>query len=175
VATTPRRERPVRALVTLAILMVGLVGALLAGDRWSDASLTPKLALDLEGGTEIILQPVATGGEAVTSDAINQAIDVIRQRVDASGVAEAEITSQGGTNIVVALPGTPTEETLRLVRESAQMVFRPVLAVAGPQPVTTGEDAEGDDAGDDGEWTDVEVPDDASSLTEPDDDETTGR
>jgi preprotein translocase subunit YajC len=38
-----------------------------------------------------------------------------------------------------------------------------------------GEDAEGDDAGDDGDWSDVEVPDDASSLTEPDDDETTGR
>lgn len=164
-ATTPRRERPVRALVTLAILMVGLVGALLAGDRWSDASLTPKLALDLEGGTEIILQPVATGGEAVTSDAINQAIDVIRQRVDASGVAEAEITSQGGTNIVVALPGTPTEETLRLVRESAQMVFRPVLAVAGPQPVTTGEDdATGEEPADDGATVDRPA-DDADDAT----------
>src|SRR5690554_6556751 len=145
--------------------MVGLVGALLAGDRWSDASLTPKLALDLEGGTEIILQPVATGGEAVTSDAINQAIDVIRQRVDASGVAEAEITSQGGTNIVVALPGTPTEETLRLVRESAQMVFRPVLAVAGPQPVTTGEDdATGEEPADDGATVDRPA-DDADDAT----------
>jgi preprotein translocase subunit SecD len=131
----------VRSLVTLAILVLALAGALLAGDRWSDASLTPQLALDLEGGTEIILQPVAMDGARVTDQAIAQAIDVIRQRVDASGVAEAEITSQGGTNIVVALPGQPSEETLRLVRESAQMVFRPVLAVAMPQPVLPGDDA----------------------------------
>jgi preprotein translocase subunit SecD len=124
----------VRPLVTLAILTLGLVAALFAGERWSDASLTPQLALDLEGGTEVILEPVATTGEAVTDEAINQAIDIIRQRVDASGVAEAEISSQGGNNIVVALPGTPSQETLELVKESAQLVFRPVLVVADPAP-----------------------------------------
>lgn len=123
-----------RPLVTLAIIIFGLMAALIAGDRWSDASLTPQLALDLEGGTEVILEPVSTTGEEVTSQAINQAIDIIRQRVDASGVAEAEISSQGGNNIVVALPGTPSEETLELVKESAQLVFRPVLVVADPAP-----------------------------------------
>ena len=47
-------------------------------------------------------------------------------------MAEAEITSQGGSNIVVALPGEPDEATLDLVRESAQMLFRPVLYVEYP-------------------------------------------
>src|SRR5450830_1062432 len=100
--------------------------------------MTPGLALDLEGGTEIILHPVAEGGQQSTPDAIKQAIDIIRSRVDASGVAEAEITSQGRDNIVVALPGEPDEATLALVRASAQMVFRPVLAVAAPTANPTG-------------------------------------
>lgn len=124
-----------RPLVTLVLLIVAMAAALVAGSRWSDASVTPQLALDLEGGTEIILHPVAEQGQEVTEDAITQAIDIIRQRVDASGVAEAEITSQGQNNIVVALPGTPDEETLNLVRQSAQMVFRPVLVEAAPGPV----------------------------------------
>ncbi len=140
--------------MTLALLMIGLLAALVAGERWSDASYTPQLALDLEGGTEVILEPVSTTGEDVTDSAINQAIDIIRQRVDASGVAEAEISSQGGSNIVVALPGTPSEETLELVKESAQLVFRPVLVVTNPQPVDPAalepadpaQDAAGDEA-----------------------------
>ncbi len=158
-ATTTRRERPLRPLATLALLIIGLVAALVAGERWSDASYTPQLALDLEGGTEVILEPVSTTGEGVTDAAISQAIDIIRQRVDASGVAEAEISSQGGNNIVVALPGTPSEETLKLVKESAQLVFRPVLLVTNPGPLESAtpeqvdptQEATGDDgAADDG-------------------------
>ncbi len=115
--------------------MAALFGAIAAGSRWSDASWTPQLALDLEGGTQLILAPVTEGGEEITDETIAQAIEVIRQRVDGSGVAEAEITSQGGTNIVVALPGNPSQETLDLVRTSAQMRFRPVLTIAAPGAV----------------------------------------
>ena len=131
-----------RALVTLAVLVVALLAGLLVGTRTSDASLTPKLALDLEGGTQLILRPVATDDAAVTEETIAQAIDIIRQRVDASGVAEAEITSQGGQNIVVALPGNPDEETLDLVRESAVMQFRPVLVQGPPTPTEAPEPVE---------------------------------
>jgi len=136
-AQPTRRERPVRTLVTLGVLIVALFATLFAGSHWSTATLTPKLALDLEGGTQIILTPVAENEAAITDATITQAIDVIRQRVDSSGVAEAEITSQGGRNIVVALPGTPSEETLNLVRTSAQMEFRPVLAISAPTPTDT--------------------------------------
>ncbi|MGW6130613.1 protein translocase subunit SecD [Cellulomonas sp. NPDC055163] len=134
-AQPTRRHRPLRSLIILGGLVLALFGSLLAGARWSDASLTPKLALDLEGGTQIILQPVTENDEEVTPETISEAIAVIRQRVDSSGVAEAEITSQGGRNIVVALPGRPDAETLALVRTSAQMELRPVLTVAGPAPV----------------------------------------
>ena len=97
-----------------------------AESRW-----TPDLALDLEGGTQIILTPVTDDGSEITAEDITQAIQIIRQRVDASGVAEAEITSQGGSNIVVGLPGNPTEETLDLVRTSAVLNLRPVINYTG--------------------------------------------
>lgn len=119
--------------MTLAVLIIALFASIFAGIKWSDASTTPGLALDLEGGTQIILTPIASEGE-VTDETIQQAINVIRQRVDSSGVTEAEITSQG-KNIVVGLPGTPSDETLDLVRKSAQMRFRPVLTVGAPTPV----------------------------------------
>jgi preprotein translocase subunit SecD len=130
----------VRTLVTLGIVIVAMFGGLFAGARWSDGSLTPKLALDLDGGTQLILRPIATNNAQVTDADIKQAIDIIRQRVDASGVSEAEITSQGSGNqrsIVVGLPGTPSQATLDLVRQPAQMFFRPVLDIATTPGVST--------------------------------------
>lgn len=119
---------PWRRLITLIVLIGALVASLLIGslagekNRW-----LPEFALDLEGGTQIILTPTTTDGSTITESDVNQAIEIIRQRVDATGVAEAEITSQGGQNIVVGLPGTPSQETLQLVRTSAVLRFRPVL------------------------------------------------
>lgn len=144
-APPTRRRHPARTLITLAVLVVAVFATVFAGNKWSDASWTPKLALDLEGGTQLILAPVTDDRSSVTQETIDQAIQVIRQRVDSSGVAEAEITSQGGSNIVVALPGRPSEETLDLVRTSAQMEFRPVLTYAGPAPTETATGAEGTD------------------------------
>ncbi len=118
----------------LGAIIALVFGAIAAGVKWSDASWTPKLALDLEGGTQIVLRAVSA--TTPTSTQMNQAIDVMRQRVDASGVAEAEITTQGSNLIVVGLPGKPSEDTLKLVKTSAQMEFRPVLAEAAPTPTT---------------------------------------
>ncbi|RHA41645.1 protein translocase subunit SecD [Cellulomonas rhizosphaerae] len=143
-APPTRRNRPVRTLITLGIIILAIFGAIFAGTKWSDATWTPKLALDLEGGTQIVLKPVSA--TTPTSGQINQAIDVIRQRVDASGVSEAEITSQGsgsGTTIVVGLPGKPSEDTLKLVRTSAQMEFRPVLVQGAPTPTATDDATDG--------------------------------
>ncbi|WP_223913156.1 protein translocase subunit SecD [Actinomyces capricornis] len=115
----------------LLIMAIGL-GALVAGTVTHRTSMVPGLALDLEGGTQIILTPTTTDGSAITDADMDQAIDVIRQRVDASGVAEAQISRQGGQNIVVSLPGRPSETTLELIRTSAVMYFRPVLRIVDP-------------------------------------------
>ncbi|MDO5064039.1 MAG: protein translocase subunit SecD [Actinomyces bowdenii] len=115
----------------LLIMAIGL-GALVVGTVTHRTSMVPGLALDLEGGTQIILTPTTTDGSAITDEDMDQAIDVIRQRVDASGVAEAQISRQGGQNIVVSLPGRPSETTLELIRTSAVMYFRPVLRIVDP-------------------------------------------
>lgn len=145
--TPPRRPRPARRIVLLLLVIVAIfasVGAarFVQGEE-SDASLVPRLALDLEGGVQIVLtprlDPDAEGDASdITTDDVNQAIEIIRQRVDASGVAEAEITRQGQGNIVVGIPGDPDEATLDLVRRSAQMRFRSVLAVCNPTPIADG-------------------------------------
>ncbi|WP_353067397.1 protein translocase subunit SecD [Arcanobacterium hippocoleae] len=80
----------------------------------------------------MILTPVTTDGSEITQEDVNQAIEIIRQRVDASGVAEAEITAQGGSNIVVGLPGEPSKETLDLVRTSAVLRLRTVIGALAP-------------------------------------------
>lgn len=133
-----KKKAPGRAaprLITLAVLIAVIFGTVFAGSKFSDAEWTPNLALDLEGGTQIILTPFTADGSEITQADVQQAIEIIRQRVDASGVAEAEITSQGGQNIVVALPGEPSKETLELVRQSAQMRFRAFLFQGSPGPI----------------------------------------
>ena len=112
----------------ILVLVIGF-GALVAGSMRHKASLTPGLALDLEGGTQLILTPTTSDGSAISDEDVEQAIEVIRQRVDASGVSEAQISRQGGQNIVVSLPGKPSQATLELVRTSAVMYFRPVLRI----------------------------------------------
>ncbi|MDR3360476.1 MAG: hypothetical protein LBO20_07515, partial [Bifidobacteriaceae bacterium] len=132
-ATHSKKARPGRTLVVLALLVVALFGAIGIG-QWQDkTSFLPKFALDLEGGTQLVLTPQAVEGGAVDVKQIDQAIEIIRSRVDSSGVAEAEIARQGDRNIVVSIPGNPSQEDLDLVTKSAKMTFRTVLYVAGAQ------------------------------------------
>ena len=122
-------KHPGRRLLTLLLAVVVGYSALAFGTATHRTTMTPGLALDLEGGTQIILTPTTTDGSEITDENVNEAIGVIRQRVDASGVSEAQISRQGGQNIVVSLPGTPSPETLELVRTSAVLYFRPVIRV----------------------------------------------
>lgn len=139
--TTPWKRLVVLVVLIIALLASLAIGSLTTGkSRW-----TPDFALDLEGGTQIILNPVTTDGSTVTESDLEQAIEIIRQRVDASGVAEAEISSQGGNNIVVSLPGSPSQETLDLVRTSAVLRMRPVIEIGSAAPLmkeTESSDAE---------------------------------
>ena len=128
--TTPV-ARARTALTGLLILLFGMGGLLTYGVQQGEAQWSPLLALDLEGGTQMVLSPQLdeTEGE-VDDDQLEQAVEIIRQRVDGTGVSEAEITTQGAENIVVGLPGVPDEETRELIQASADMEFRPVLQIA---------------------------------------------
>ena len=125
-----------RALAGMAALAIILMGLLFGANQFSNGSYAPKLGLDLEGGTQLILAPRVSGGAQVSPEQITQARDIIVQRVDAGGVAGAEVTTQGGRNIVVSMPGNPTKQQEDAIRRSSQLQFRPVLAIAAgsPQP-----------------------------------------
>ena len=102
------------------------------------ASLTPELALDLQGGTQIILTPSIADGAAASQEQLDQAVSIIRQRIDGSGVGEAQVSVQGDQNIVVAIPGTPDPNTLQLIKASALLEFRPVITFAPSAPLEEG-------------------------------------
>jgi hypothetical protein len=102
-------------------------------------STSVRLGLDLRGGTSVTLQPrIAPGDEGkVTSEAIDQAVSIIRQRVNSLGVAESEVTAQGsGTNrqIVISVPGDTGRRVVDLVGQTAELRFRQVLASASGVP-----------------------------------------
>ena len=90
-----------------------------------------KLGLDLRGGTSVTLTPRASQNGKVTASAIDQAVGIIRQRVNSLGVAESEVTSQGtGVNrqIVISVPGQTGQRIVQLVGQTAELRFRQVLA-----------------------------------------------
>lgn len=123
--------RPWRRLGALALIAAVLFGAVALLDIW-----TPRLGLDLRGGTSITLSAQTTEGQAPTADSMDQAVEIIRQRVDGAGVAEAEINTQGDSNIVVSMPDIGQDELVELVGQTAELRFRPVRATAnGPGSV----------------------------------------
>ena len=117
-----RRASPARTLVVFFIgvgVMFGLVA--LAG------SWKPALGLDLEGGTRIRL--TATG-DGVTSENLKEAASIIDQRVNGTGVAEAEVTTEGNQYVVVEIPGKSRRDLVETVERQAQLRFR-VVAQSG--------------------------------------------
>ncbi len=133
VSSTVKSAR--KSLAWVLAIVIGLT-ALIAVGSLSDenASFTPKLALDLQGGTQVILSPLLLDGESVTPEQLDQAVSIIRQRVDASGVSEAQVVTQGDRNIIVSIPGVPDENTLALIKASAKLEFRPVLLTSVGTP-----------------------------------------
>ncbi|NHI17132.1 protein translocase subunit SecD [Microbacterium excoecariae] len=141
-ATPTPTRRAWRALLGLLAVTAVLFGANALGVHvFKEGTWVPELALDLQGGTQIIMQ-ADTDGETPSAEQMQQAVEIIRQRVDASGVAEAQVTTQGADNIVVQIPGNASEETRERIEASAQMQLRPVLYAADPATSFVGEDGE---------------------------------
>ena len=119
--------RPGRTLIIFLAGVVGLYGLLFAldvtGKKTDDSVWKPHLGLDLQGGTRITLEASAKGGK-VTDDKLAQARDIIDQRVNASGVAEAEVSTQGGNQVIIEIPGEKKGNIVDEVGRTAQMRFR---------------------------------------------------
>ncbi|MFT4212152.1 MAG: protein translocase subunit SecD [Microbacterium sp.] len=145
--------------------LIGLlaVAALLAGINalgvyvFQKSSWVPELALDLQGGTQIVLAAETADGSDPTADQLNQAVSIIRQRIDASGVGESSVTTEGGRNIVVQIPGQADEETRERIEASAQLQLRAVLYSSS--------ETSGSYIGDDGLSTPYPTPDPTENST----------
>ena len=92
----------------------------------------PKLGLDLKGGMNVILTAKERKGTKITPDTMKQARFVIEQRVNALGVSEPEIGTQGGRNILVQLPGVKDpEKVLDIIGKTALLEFKEVKSGSG--------------------------------------------
>ncbi len=136
-ASTVAAYRPWRVL---GPMLLGLL-ALVVWTFWPSLTSTPQLGLDLQGGTQVTLLPTTAPGTdgTITDEQLDQAVGIIRQRVDGLGVAESEVTVQGsGENaaIIVSVPGSvPQDRLVELVGRTAQLAFREVEAITNPTAV----------------------------------------
>jgi preprotein translocase subunit SecD len=133
---SPRTRKPASKVNWSNVWLLGfLLVAVLSLGETIRLDRHPLLGLDLQGGASVVLAPV--GQANVSNDTLDQAINVIRSRVDGVGVAEPDIQRQG-KNIVIQLPGVKDKDrVLALVGQTAQLRFRPVLAPAGPTDAIT--------------------------------------
>ncbi|MGW2839997.1 protein translocase subunit SecD [Streptomyces sp. NPDC001493] len=119
--------KPGRSLALILIVMVAL-----AGGMFLSGHTTPRLGIDLAGGTSITLQAKSQPGkpDAINETNMNTAVGIIERRVNGLGVSEAEVQTQGSSNIIVNIPkGTNSEQARKQVGTTAQLFFRPVLTV----------------------------------------------
>ena len=128
--------RPGRTLSILALVLIAMNSLV-----FIQGATSIRLGLDLRGGTSVTLQPrIAPGDEGkITSESIDQAVSIIRQRVNSLGVAESEVSAQGsGTNrqIVISVPGDTGRRVVELVGQTAELRFRQVLASTSGIPTT---------------------------------------
>lgn len=133
--------RRVIGLLVVLILSWGSLAAVLLLD------ITPKLGLDLQGGTSVLL----TAPEGTEGDVLDVSVDIMRRRIeDIGGVQEPEIVVSGNS-VLVQLPGVEDEQrALEAVGRTGQLSFRPVLEsfpgdtgpLAGQEDVPPGIDPE---------------------------------
>jgi preprotein translocase subunit SecD len=140
---TSSAGRPGRSLLVLLVIAIAAGGWML----WQGVN-TPRLGLDLQGGTTVTLipKPVPGNDGTITNEAIDQAVQIISERVNGAGVSEAEVAPQGsGENavIVVSVPGLTEDKLVEQLGRTAQLDFRPVVAATAntPQPAPSPSDS----------------------------------
>lgn len=125
-----------------SFIILGLVAVLVVAAAYSiflrqPVSQATQLGLDLEGGVSVQLEGFQDDGSEVTREEMEQAVEVIRQRVDSLGVTEPEIQLQGQDQVSVNIPGiTDPDRAVEVIGRTAQLGFYEVLTFEEePQPV----------------------------------------
>ncbi|WP_329320258.1 protein translocase subunit SecD [Streptomyces sp. NBC_01262] len=124
---------PGRALAAILLAMVALTGGMFLSGH-----TTPRLGIDLAGGTSITLTAKSDQPNAINKTNMNTAVSIIERRVNGLGVSEAEVQTQGNDNIIVNIPkGTNSKQAEQQVGTTAQLYFRPVLAMTANTPAAS--------------------------------------
>ncbi len=95
-------------------------------------AFTPKLGLDLAGGTTVTLSPVTLNNASPPEEILDRAVNIIRDRVNGTGISDAEV-AKSGDNIIISIPGVGQSEAIKLVATTAELRFRQVLAMEATQ------------------------------------------
>ena len=107
---------------TVLILLVVL--ALLVATGVLSYLRSPVLGLDLQGGAEVTLEAQPAKGQTVTDGQMNQAVQILRTRVDALGVSEPQIQREQGNRITIAVAGeNDPARVFALVGSTGQLYF----------------------------------------------------
>ncbi|NGO43974.1 protein translocase subunit SecD [Streptomyces ureilyticus] len=116
---------------TLALMLIAIVA--LTGGMFASGHTTPRLGIDLAGGTSITLEAQNEPGQknAINPTNMKTAVGIMERRVNGLGVQEAEVQTQGDKNIIVNIPkGTNSAQAREQVGTTAKLYFRPVLTGA---------------------------------------------
>ncbi len=124
---TSSHSKPGRTLLLLLALTLAL-----GGTMFLQQAFTPKLGLDLAGGTTVTLSPVTQNGAAPPEEILDRAVNIIRTRVNGTGISDAEV-AKSGDNIIISIPGVGQSEAIALVATTAELRFRQVMAMEPTQ------------------------------------------
>ena len=126
-----KTARPGRTVVVFFVGLAIAYGLVALGGTWK-----PELGLDLQGGTRITL--IAKGNPSPEN--LKEAAGIIDQRVNGSGVSEAEVTTQSSNHVVVEIPGKSRRDLVDTVKRQAQLRFR-LVACSSVSPSSCGASA----------------------------------
>ncbi|MET7463238.1 protein translocase subunit SecD [Nonomuraea sp. NPDC005501] len=111
-----------RAVIACALVITAFILAF---------TMSPRLGLDLRGGTQLVFETRDSPTAKADSDATDRALDVLRRRADALGVVDPTLVRSGERRIIVELPGVlDPRQAAEVIGKTAQLAFHPVTGQA---------------------------------------------
>jgi SecD/SecF fusion protein len=94
----------------MGLILAALIGVALLAIPGSPIHKSPTLGLDLQGGLEVVKKAVPEKGQEVDEEGLDDAVTIINDRINSTGVSEPEIRKQGSDQIVIELPGVDDQQ-----------------------------------------------------------------
>ncbi len=116
-------RRSVLFLVVVVLILIGMYIPIIIG------GFSPRLGLDLQGGLSVTLQSMTPA----STEQMNKAAEIVRRRVNALGLTEPVVATQGNSRILVQIPGeSDPARVLSIIGSTAQLQFREVTQILNP-------------------------------------------